>query len=111
MPEEFFTVESMLTLTGATLITMVMTNTVQYAFNFNPKWFGLLIAFLVSITGVIIVGNHSFVAYLVGVLNGFLIYANSAGIMQMAGTKKPEPSADNMSGYVTIKRKFHNKWY
>ena len=111
MPEEFFTVESMLTLAGASLITLVITNSVQHAFNFNPKWFGLAIAFIVSITGVIIVGNNTVVAYIIGIFNGFLIYASSTGIMQMAGSSTESTTADSMAGNIEIRRKFSSKWY
>ena len=111
MPEEFFTAESMLTLAGASLITMVITNSVQHAFNFNPKWFGLAIAFIVSITGVILVGNYTVVTFIIGIFNGFLIYASSTGIMQMAGTSIESTTAKSMAGDPGIKRKFWNKWY
>lgn len=111
MPEQFFTAESMLTLAGATAITMIITNSMQHAFNFNPKWFGFVIAFLISIAGVIVIGDHTVAAYFIGVINGFFIYANSAGIMQMAGNQNGQPSRDTMAGSVDKRRKFFDRWY
>ena len=111
MPDEFFTAESMLTLAGATAITMIITNSMQHVFNFNPKWFGLVIAFLISIAGVIIIGDHTVAAYFIGVINGFFIYANSAGIMQMTGNQNGQPLPDTMVGSADKRRKFFDRWY
>ncbi len=44
IPKEFFTAASMLTLAGATGATVIVTNGLQRAFNFNPIWLALLIA-------------------------------------------------------------------
>ena len=111
MPEQFFTPESMFTLAGATAITMIITNSMQHVFNFNPKCFGFVIAFFISIAGVIIIGDHTVVAYFTGVINGFFIYANSAGIMQMAGNQNGQPSPDTMNRTADGGRKFFDKWY
>jgi len=106
VPSDFFTPESMLTLAGATLIATVVTNTVQHVFNWNPKWFGLLIALIIALVGVFMTDSPKFVNYFMGVINGFLIYASSTGIMQMAGT---EP--ERTKGAGKPRRRFWDKWY
>lgn len=106
VPSEFFTPESMLTLAGATLIVTVVTNTCQHVFNWNPRWFGLLIAFVIAMVGVVLTDNPKFINYFMGVINGFLIYASATGIMQMAGTQP-----DRTKGAGKAKRKFWDKWY
>lgn len=57
LPKEFFTIQSMLTLTGATGATFVIANGCQRAFNFNPRWFALVIAQVISLVGVLTIGK------------------------------------------------------
>ena len=52
--DEFFTIQSMLTLTGATGATFVVANGLQKAFNFNPRW---SIAQAISLFGVLTTGK------------------------------------------------------
>jgi hypothetical protein len=40
LAEEFFTLQSMLTLTGAASATFVIAGVIQYIFNYNPRWLG-----------------------------------------------------------------------
>ncbi len=44
LPNEFFTAESMFTMSGATGVTFVVSNGLQRAFNFNPRWLAFVIA-------------------------------------------------------------------
>jgi hypothetical protein len=107
IPGEFFTVESLLTLAGATLITAVITNTIQYIFSWNPKWFGLVIAMIIAMVGVILTSEHKLLDFFIGIINGFFIYANSTGIMQMAGNQRSITAAK----VAEQKRGFMDKWY
>lgn len=111
IPNEFFTVESLLTLTGATLITTIVTNAIQYAFSWNPKWFGLIIAMIIAIVGVILTPEFKPIDFFIGVINGFFIYANSTGIMQMAGTPQGVKTAGTAEEAAKQKRGFMDKWY
>lgn len=52
IPSEFFTPESIFTLAGATVITTVITNSCQHVFKWNPKWFGLVVAIVITVAGV-----------------------------------------------------------
>ncbi len=49
VPKEFFTLQSMLTLSGATGATFVIANGLQRAFDFNPRWLVLLIAEIICL--------------------------------------------------------------
>lgn len=86
LPTEFFTPQSMLTLTGATGIVFVIVNGVKTAFDFNPKWFGLLISQIISLVGVALSGGHG-LSYFVGVINGFLIFSTAAGVSSVGGPR------------------------
>lgn len=45
LPKEFFTVESMLTLIGASGMTFIVSNAIQKAFNFNPSWLAFFLVY------------------------------------------------------------------
>lgn len=88
LPNEFFTLQSMLTLTGATGIVFVVANGLKVAFDFSPKWLGLALSEIIAILGVALSGGHG-LDYFVGVINGFLIFSAAAGVSSMGGTRTP----------------------
>lgn len=115
LPSEFFSSESILSLAGATLITTVITNSCQHAFNWNPKWLGLIVGIVIAVVGVVFTESPQPVNYIMGFFNGFLIYANATGIMQMAGKSAPDPTPTRGDGLESFKpvinRRFNHKWY
>jgi hypothetical protein len=112
LPNDLFTVASMCTLAGATAITSVITNSCQHAFNWNPKWLGLVVAILVMLVGAALTPDAKAVNYVMAVINGFLSYASAAGIMQMAGTPIPQPPANSSArSFRTPIRRFSSKWF
>jgi len=114
MNGEFFTAETLLTLSGATFVVLVISGTVQHAFDFNPKWFAFALSFIVSFIGVIIAGKYG-ISLLIAFLNGFLIYANSVGVVQVTGRNQTEEGGVDerygSSENKLVKRKFWTKWY
>jgi hypothetical protein len=88
LPREFFTFESMLTLTGATGATFVVANGLQKVINFNPRWLALVIAQVICIFGVYST-NGAGREYFVGVINGFLVFCTATGATSVAGTATP----------------------
>ena len=84
LPNDFFTLQSMLTLTGATGVVFVIANGLKVAFNFSPKWLGLALAELVTLLGVAFSGGHG-LDYFIGVVNGFLVFSAAAGVSSMGG--------------------------
>jgi len=85
VPKEFFTLQSMITLGGATAVTLLVANGIQRAFDFNPKWLALLIAEAISLFGVIATNGHG-ADFAVGFVNGFLIFNTAAGLTGLGGT-------------------------
>lgn len=117
IPTELFTVETMTTLTGAIGAVCVITNGSQLAFNYNPKWFGLLIAQIISIVGVLSVNGPTLSNILVSFVNGFLIYSSAAGVTsigsrvtQVNSDTTRSPASNLHSNYPT-KRKFLTPWF
>jgi hypothetical protein len=55
----------------------VISNGLQLAFNFNPRWLALLISQVIVLSGVYMGGVG--IDYFVGLVNGFLVYCTAAG--------------------------------
>jgi hypothetical protein len=117
IPNEFFTPQSMLTLTGATGIVFVVTNGLKVAFDFDPKWLGLALSELVAVLGVVVSGGRG-VDYFIGVINGFLIFSAAAGVSSMGGAAAPTSkgvvvdAAAPRTGAVTgRRRRFVSSWF
>ncbi|MGZ3871885.1 MAG: hypothetical protein ACXVJD_03140 [Mucilaginibacter sp.] len=122
IPDQFFTVESMLTLTGASGSTFLICNGLQRAFNFNPKWLALIVAVALSITGVILTGKTGIIDFVVGTVNGFLIYATAAGATEatsgkLNGSTKRSENEDDVygAGAASVasahRRRFNSSWF
>lgn len=125
IPKEFFTLQSMLTLSGATGVTYLICNGLQRAFNFKPAWLGLVVAVTISLFGVSQTSANKPVDYFVGIINGFLIYCAAAGGTELTvnrGDNSQPVSHDNQTGSSTgtmggsrqaasQKRKFNSSWF
>ena len=114
LPKEFFTPQSMLTLTGATGATFVIANGLQRAFDFNPKWLALVIAISICLFGVFTTGGHT-IDYFVGLVNGFLVYCTAAGATGLAGSSELQAhakaeGAGTRSSSALPSRRFLSRW-
>jgi hypothetical protein len=116
LPKDFFTLSSMFTFTGAAGGTFVVTNGLQQAFGWRPKWLGLAIAQLIVNVGVYSSGGVSVVDYFVGVVNGFLVYLTAGGATG-AASKALEPDlklhsvAPPEAPPETKRRSFLTPWF
>jgi hypothetical protein len=116
LPNEFFTLQSMLTLTGATGIVFVVANGLKVAFDFNPKWLGLALAEIVALLGIVFSGGHG-LDYFIGVINGFLIFSAAAGVSSMGGAPAPASkgavadAAALKKGEAPSRRRFVSSWF
>lgn len=104
----------MLTLAGAAGATFVVCNGLQKAFNFNPRWLALAVAQVIVLSGTSATGATRLIDYLVGVINGFLVYLTAAGGTDMAaGTTGTQPVARGAATPSTVapKRRFLTPWF
>jgi hypothetical protein len=113
---EFFTPQSILTLTGATGAVYVVTSGLQHAFSWNPRWFGLALSLLIALVGTYATQPHLVASYLVAVVNGFLIYCTAVGVNSITST--PRDSAAVARGTLNAgraeqapKRTFRSSWF
>ena len=119
LPNEFFTLQSMLTLTGATGIVFVVTNGLKVAFDFNPRWLGLVISELVGLLGVALSAGSG-LDYFAGIINGFLIFSAAAGVTSMGGAGGATSRGDALVARdlklgqrpsTVVKRRFWSSWF
>ena len=107
MPEELFTQESLLTLVGLTGMVYVASNSLQRAFNFNPKWLALAIAQVLCILGVYLAfADFNIINYIIGVFNGFLVYLTASG-----ATSAGDSTTRQAMELPNQTRKFSSRWW
>ena len=120
IPKEFFTAESMFTLTGASAVTLIICNSLQRALNFNPKWLALAIAEALTIVGTFAsqasAASGWGLTLLVAVVNGFLVYATATGGAQITGAARQAPQAHGHqlqapTRPASKRRGFATPWY
>lgn len=113
LPAEFFTLQSMLTLTGATGAVYVISNGIQHAFDYNPKWLALVLSLLISIVGITYTTGFSVGNIFIGIVNGFLIYCTAVGATQVTGKKTDIGTARNTGNIIQSpnRRKFNTSWF
>jgi hypothetical protein len=103
----FFTPESLATLAGTTGMTWFVCSAMQSAFNFNPKWFALLVAEIFCFVAVFAFAtNPSAITYLIAFVNGCLVYSSACGVNVLAGAP-----ATREKGLVERKRSFLQSWF
>ncbi|HZU29048.1 MAG TPA: hypothetical protein VFA04_26225 [Bryobacteraceae bacterium] len=49
LPNQFFTDQSFFTVAGASAIVFVVCNSIQAAFNFNPRWLALAVSDVIAL--------------------------------------------------------------
>lgn len=115
LPSEFFTPQSILTLTGATGAVYVVSAGLQHAFNFNPRWLALVISLVLALVGAHTTQPHELGTYLIAVVNGFLIYCTAVGVSSIAGTPAGgggvSKGALSRSPSTPAQRTFRSRWF
>lgn len=97
----FFTEESVLSISGATLAVVVVTNGLRQAFGWAPAWLGLIIAQLLALAGALS-QYQMWLDIVIAVLNGFLIYMAALGSNEVA---RQQPSRPRLSGPIPASRR------
>ena len=106
--EDFFTIGSLQTFVGTTGMVYAVSNGVQRAFDFNPKWFALLVSQIIMMVAVSNgVENPTWLHYFIGVMNGFLVYLTASG----ATTVSSSAAGNSASTLVESSRGFTTPWW
>lgn len=120
LPKDFYTVQSMLTLSGSAGATFVVCNGLQRALDFNPRWLALAVAQVVVLGGVYFSQNTAVVDYFVGVINGFLVFCTAVGATNALGSPAgqgavarsgPSGTGHTVNPEHQPKRRFLTSWF
>jgi hypothetical protein len=112
VPDTFFTNESFFSLAGATAIVFVVCNTLQRVFDFNPKWFALLLAEIVAVFGAWAAARpHVPSDYFIALLNGCLIYSAAGGGTAIAAAAETGQQKGLVDVRVPEHRAFLSRWF
>jgi hypothetical protein len=109
LPNEFFTPESLLTFAGATAATLVVTNTAKSVADWNPRWFGLLVAQVVCLVGAFFAKDATSLTFVIAMLNGCAVYLAAAGSNDAAGNHL-NPRSPMRAG-TTFWQRFWSPWF
>lgn len=84
LPKEFFTVESLLTLSGASTMTMVASYGLQWVFKKDLRLPALFFAMAISYIGLVATGaSLNWLDFVVAFFNGWLILGSAIGLSLM----------------------------
>ena len=115
MGQSLYTLDTLASTGGAAGVVLVVSNTVQRAFNYNPKWFALVLAELVALLGTYGATGTAHVPTdaAVAVLNGCLIYCTAVGGSSLAGsTRARRPRGGSVGPDLgSTDRSFFSAWY
>jgi hypothetical protein len=111
LPTELFTWTSLGTFTGLTGATVVVTNTAARAFDWSPRWLGLVVAVALCV-GVAIARQDTFADYVLALLNGCLVYLTAAGTSSAGATTTDHASGGALEEMGrTASHPFFRRWF
>lgn len=100
-------------LTGSSVAVLLAGNVAQYVFNWNPRWFGLAVACMISISVTLTTQHASAIDWVVCMLRTFQIYATAVGLATVTAPKslrhRVSPASSKQS--QPAQKKFLTSWY
>ena len=82
--------------------------------NFNPKWLGLVLSIVLGLVGASTPAAPTYVDYLIGLLNGCLIYCTAVGINTIGAEPDESTLVSKGAGGANEggeKRNFRSRWF
>lgn len=110
LPSELFTWPSLGTLAGSTGATVVVTNAISRATSWNPAWFGLVVANLLSVA-LAIVSKTSPADYILALLNGCLVYVSAAGTSSVGAAASSPKLTSGLEGIESRRTSTHDNFF
>jgi len=86
-PKEFFTTNTLFTLSGSSVAVWIITSVIGDLMGINQKfkkWIGLILSLILALLGVTLLEDRPWLTWLVAVVNGFLIYLTAVGVNTVA---------------------------
>jgi hypothetical protein len=112
IPSDLFTWTSLGTLSGLTGATVVVTNTAARAFDWAPKWLGLLVSTVLCV-GLAVMNSSAINGYALALLNACLIYLTAAGASSAGAAAVRPKSGGTLESLDTEERSstFFARWF
>lgn len=112
---DFFTLESLGTLAGATTATLAVSNTIQHIFNVNPRWLAFAVAEFICLGLVAMLQIDgtwpvAVTPYFIAALNGFLVFCSAAGMTAMGGKTLGQQGTRTLEA-PGGRRRFWTPWF
>ncbi len=111
-PDAFFTAQSFSTVAGASAMVFFVSNALQKALDFNPRWLALVLSELIVLAGTYI--NHTAQVpsdYLLAVLNGCVVYCAAVGGATVAGAAREKGAPRGAVPPAKARRRFTEAWF
>jgi hypothetical protein len=89
LPHELYSPKTLFTIGGASIAVVTATTACGSAFNFNPRWLGLVFAEVLSFAAIALLPRElrkSLMIYLVAFFNGTLVYCQAIGMHAINGS-------------------------
>jgi len=111
LPNQFFTDQSFFTVAGASAIVFVVCNSIQAAFNFNPRWLALLVSEVIALYGTYASRNANVPSdYFLSLLNGCLIFCTAVGGTALASSGATKGTPRGLA-VGSKRRTFSTSWF
>ena len=88
---QLLNLDALTTLGGQVLATTAVTNGLARAFNWQPRWLGLIVALVLSLCTAYMTGQLGSSGVFLGILNAFVVYLASAGTSGAGAAILPGP--------------------
>jgi hypothetical protein len=114
VPTDFFASSAFYSVAGASSIVFVISNTLQTAFNFNPRWLALVLSEFIAVFGMYLSKSAQTPSdYVIALLNGCLIYCTTNGVNSIGNATAKSGRAKGFVGADTgqKRRQFFTPWY
>ena len=101
---DLLTWQTLATLAGAAGATWLITNVIRYVTGYDARWVGLAVAFVLQMLVWFFVSDQSINAFVLAVLNSFVIYVADTGGAAILSAATAGPS-------IRSGREFTARWW
>jgi hypothetical protein len=108
---ELISVEDLITLGGASFAVILTGNVCRYVFNWNPRWFGLAVAFVLAGLAIARLPHIQWFDWLVVIFRGLQIYATAVGMAAITGKEKHDAIVERGPLGAARRRAFWIQWF
>lgn len=111
---QYIDVTTLSSLTGSSVAVLLAGNVAQYVFNWNPRWFGLAVACVISIAVTVSAQHYSTIDWVVCVLRAFQIYAAAVGLATVTAPKSQKHRISHHASSKespSVQKKFLTNWF